>query len=241
MQMDRIYEGKAKIVYRTDDPERVLMHFKDAATAFNGKKRGEIAGKGRMNAGITVALFRHLERAGVATHLLEQPAPDELLVRRLTMLPLEVVVRNLAAGSMSHRLGLEEGRPLSPPVREFYLKNDQLGDPWVNRHHILALGLADAAQVAGMEELAGRINELLRRFFAERELELVDFKLEFGEAEGRLILGDEITPDTCRLWQVGSHERMDKDRFRRDLGGVDDAYREVFRRVTGKEADHVAG
>ncbi len=229
--MERMYEGKAKIVYRTEDPERVLMRFKDDATAFNGQKKGAIADKGRVNAGISAAVFRYLEGEGIVTHYLAQPAPDELTVRHLTMLPLEVAVRNRAAGSFSRRLGIEEGRAFSAPVVEFYLKDDALGDPLLNRHHIRALGLAEEGEADRLEEQALRINELLRRYFAARDLELVDFKLEFGRAAGELILGDEITPDTCRLWQVGSGERMDKDRFRRDLGGVEEAYQEVFRRV----------
>ncbi len=229
---ERIYEGKAKIVYRGDEPGVYLMEFKDDATAFNGLKKGSITDKGVVNARLTARLFRLLEEAGIPTQLLATVGERVLKVRELAMVPVEVVVRNVAAGSLCKRLGLEKGREFSPPLLELYLKDDSLGDPLVNRHHLRILGKGDDATLDQMEELAGRINEVLRPFFRERGLELVDFKLEFGRTgDGEIVLGDEITPDTCRLWDAATRESLDKDRFRQDLGGVEEAYAEVARRV----------
>ncbi|MDI3280950.1 MAG: phosphoribosylaminoimidazolesuccinocarboxamide synthase [Bacillota bacterium] len=237
----RLYEGKAKIIYQAEEPDRVYMSFKDEATAFDGKKRGLIAGKGFFNAQISAALFQYLEGQGIPTHYLGRADERTLIVRRLAMLPVEVVVRNLAAGSISRRLGLEEGRPLHPPVLEFYYKSDALGDPLINEYHIRALELATPAQVAEMAALAERVNAALSPHLRERGLILVDFKLEFGLAEGRMVLGDEISPDTCRLWDASTQQPLDKDRFRRDLGEVEEAYAEVWRRVTGGESQWSGG
>jgi phosphoribosylaminoimidazole-succinocarboxamide synthase len=225
-----LYEGKAKRVYE-DDGVHVVMEFKDDATAFNGQKRGQIVGKGVVNAAMTARLFRWLQEQGVATHLVEQIDERRLRVDRLTMIPLEVVVRNVVAGSLSQRTGLPEGTPADQPVVELYYKNDALGDPLLNEDHVRLLQLATPDQVQLLKQQALAINQRLQPFFQERELRLVDFKLEFGWAQGQLKLGDEISPDTCRLWDVHTGERMDKDRFRRDLGGVEEAYQEIYRRV----------
>lgn len=235
MKLREEYRGKAKIVWATGDPDRVLIEFTDAATAFDGAKRGVIGGKGHCNATMSAVLFRYLQEEGVPTHLVEQVGENELLCRRLEIIPLEVVVRNRAAGGISRRLGIPEGTPLARPVLEFSYKNDALGDPMVNEDHALALGLASRGEMEEMRELALTTNALLRRFLGARDLELVDFKLEFGrDGAGQLVLGDEISPDTCRLWDVGTGEKLDKDRFRRDLGGVEEAYGEVLRRVQGQ-------
>lgn len=225
------YEGKAKILYATDDPDLIVQYFKDDATAFNAQKRGTIPEKGVMNNKISAALFRYLDRCGIPTHFVEQLSDREMLVRRLEIIPLEVIVRNLIAGSLAKRLGLEEGLPLRRPVLEFSYKNDRLGDPMVNDYHILAMGWAAEEELREISGLSFRINEFLRDFFDRRDLVLVDFKLEFGRHHGKIYLGDEISPDTCRLWEKGTLEKLDKDRFRRDLGKVEDAYREVCRRV----------
>lgn len=227
-----LYEGKAKRVYATAHPGQLIMEFKDDATAFNGEKRGTIADKGRVNAAITARIYEHLEAAGIATHFLSRLDERRLLVRRLAMVPLEIVVRNRVAGSLAKRLGLAEGTDLESPVVECYYKNDELGDPLVNDDHIRVLGLAGPETVAEMRVAALRVNTVMEAFFADRDLILVDFKLEFGRANEGVVLGDEMTPDTCRLWQRDTLEKMDKDRFRRDLGGVEEAYQEVFRRVT---------
>jgi phosphoribosylaminoimidazole-succinocarboxamide synthase len=232
-----LYEGKAKRVYTTDHPERLRVVYKDDATAFNAAKRGTIAAKGRINAAITSAIYHHLEdRAGIVTHLIDAPAPAELIVRRVDIVPVEVIVRNRAAGSFASRYGVEEGRDLDPVVIEWCLKSDELGDPPMNDATAVALEFASEDDLAELFEGAIAVNEALRPFFEERGLDLIDFKLEFGrDVEGRLILADEISPDTCRLWDLESGERLDKDRFRRDLGGVEEAYREVHRRIVGEE------
>ncbi|GGK34000.1 phosphoribosylaminoimidazole-succinocarboxamide synthase [Caldalkalibacillus thermarum] len=231
-----LYEGKAKKVYTTGDPKRLWVEYKDDATAFNGKKKGTIRGKGRLNNLISAALFTYLTRQGVANHFERLLSDHEQLVRQVSILPVEVVVRNMAAGSMAKRLGLEEGRKLSRPVVEFYYKKDELGDPLINEDHIDVLGLARPEQVGQMKSVALKVNRLLSRYFAERDLILVDFKLEFGlTAEGQLLLADEISPDTCRLWDSQTQEKLDKDRFRRDLGGVLEAYQEILNRVGGEQ------
>jgi len=227
-----LHEGKAKQVYATDDPEVVLIRFKDEATAFDGKKRGTIEAKGPINARISSILFTYLEANGVATHYLGTAGERDLLARRVTIIPVEVVVRNIAAGSLARRLGLAEGTNLELPVLELYLKDDELGDPMINRYHVRALGLAADAELETMEEAALRVNALLAAHLEPLGLRLVDFKLEFGRtAAGRLLLADEISPDTCRFWDVRTGEKLDKDRFRRDMGGVEEAYREVLRRL----------
>lgn len=231
----QLYEGKAKKVFATDRPDAYIVEYKDDATAFNGEKRGTIPGKGVVNNRMSNFFFRLLAQHGVANHFLAELSEREALVRAVRILPLEVVVRNLAAGSMAKRLGLPEGQALAQPVVEFYYKDDRLGDPWVNEDHIRALGWADAAQLAHIRATALRVNEVLAAFLAPRGVRLVDFKLEFGETPaGDLLLADEISPDTCRFWDAATGERLDKDRFRRDLGGVEAAYAEMLRRVLGE-------
>ncbi|MBI4525162.1 MAG: phosphoribosylaminoimidazolesuccinocarboxamide synthase [Deltaproteobacteria bacterium] len=228
---EAFYEGKAKILYSTDDPDLIIQHFKDDATAFNAQKRGTIREKGVMNNRISEVLFKYLEAEGVPTHFVQRLTDRDMVVRRLQIIPVEVIVRNLVAGSLAKRLGLEEGIPLSRPVLEHCYKNDALGDPMVNTFHILALKWASESELKEIEKLAFQTNELLRVFFDRRNLILVDFKLEFGRHRGKILLGDEICPDTCRIWEKGTLEKLDKDRFRRDLGKVEDAYQEVCRRV----------
>ncbi|MEA5510262.1 phosphoribosylaminoimidazolesuccinocarboxamide synthase [Crocosphaera sp. UHCC 0190] len=237
--MEKLYEGKAKILYPTDDPEVLLTHFKDDATAFNAQKRGTIQGKGEINCKISTALFQWLESQDIATHFLEQPSPDQMLVRRVKILPLEVVIRNIAAGSLCRQTGLKEGQILSFPLVEFYLKNDELGDPLLTRDRILILELATPEQLEKLQNLALTINQYLQQFFESCQITLVDFKLEFGiDSQGRLLLADEISPDTCRLWDQTETDPqarvLDKDRFRRDLGQVEAAYQQVQQRVLAK-------
>ncbi len=230
--MNLLYEGKAKRVYATDDPNRVRVEFKDSATAFNGQKKAEISGKGVVNTAVTARLYEWLADHGIATHFIEKLDERNLLVEKLTMVPLEVVVRNWVAGSLNQRTGIPEGTAMDDPVLEFYYKNDALGDPLLNEDHIRLLGLASPDLVARLRQEALRVNQVLKPFFLQRGIVLVDFKLEFGwDAMGELKLGDEISPDTCRLWDQSSGERLDKDRFRRDLGGVEDAYQEILKRV----------
>ncbi|MBS3976309.1 MAG: phosphoribosylaminoimidazolesuccinocarboxamide synthase [Syntrophomonadaceae bacterium] len=227
-----IYEGKAKKVFQTADPELVLVEFKNDATAFNGLKKGQIAGKGSCNNQISSILFQLLEENGIKTHFVKQVSETEMLVQKLNIILVEVVVRNLAAGSLVKRIGLVEGQELKPPVLEFYYKNDALGDPLINNDHVFALGLANPEQLAQISSLARQVNGVLQGFFLERDLLLVDFKLEFGMAGQELLLGDEISPDTCRLWDRATRKKLDKDRFRQDLGEVSEAYQEVLRRLT---------
>ena len=228
-----IYEGKAKKVYATDMPDRVIQYFKDDATAFNAQKRGTIAGKGVINNQVSERLFRLLEGGGVPTHFLERLSDREMLTKRVTIVPLEVVVRNIVAGSLAKRFGLKDSEPIEPALVEFYYKNDQLGDPLVTEDHIRLLRLAQPSQVNEIRQWALRINSLLRPFFKDRGMVLVDFKLEFGVHDGVLILADEISPDTCRFWDQQTGESLDKDRFRKDLGRIEEAYQEVLRRVCG--------
>jgi phosphoribosylaminoimidazole-succinocarboxamide synthase len=230
--MAKLYEGKAKIIYETDNPDEVRVLFKDDATAFDGKKKGSIEGKGECNAAISARLFEYLEGQGVPTHYVERLSAKELLCRQLEIIQVEVVARNVAAGSLAKRLGLEEGLVLDRPVLEYYYKSDELGDPLINRYHIRLLELATDEQLDELDRLAWKINELLYEFLDERGLRLVDFKLEFGlDSEGTILLGDEISPDTCRFWDVESGEKLDKDRFRRDLGRVEETYQEVRSRI----------
>lgn len=230
--MTLLYEGKAKKVFTTNDPGVVRMEFKDSATAFNGQKKAEIREKGVVNAAVSARLFAWLSEHGLTTHFIEQLDSRSLRVEQLTMIGLEVVVRNVVAGSLSQRTGLAEGTPLDVPIVEFYYKNDALGDPLLNEDHIRLLALASSDLVARLRQESLRINQVLEPFFRQRAVVLVDFKLEFGwNAQGDLTVGDEISPDTCRLWDESSGERLDKDRFRRDLGGVEDAYQELYRRV----------
>lgn len=228
-----IYEGKAKKVFEGDAPDRVIQYFKDDATAFNAQKRGTIPGKGVVNNRVSERLFRLLEAGGVPTHFLDRLSDREMLAKRVTIIPLEVVVRNRVAGSLAKRLGLEEGPPITPPLVELYYKNDALGDPLITDDHVRLLNLADPAGLAEIRRLALKINDLLAPFFHERGMSLVDFKLEFGRHHGAIVLADEISPDTCRFWDRQTGESMDKDRFRKDLGRIEEAYQEVLRRVCG--------
>lgn len=230
-KLEKLYEGKAKIVYATDEPGLLIQHFKDSATAFNGKKKGTIVGKGAANARISARLFEILEKAGIKTHYHELLNEREMLIDRLEMIPLEAIVRNIAAGSLAERLGYEEGRRLKKPIVEFYYKRDDLGDPLLVCQHVLELGLVDAVQFQELRTLSLQVNDVLQPFFAQCGLELVDFKLEFGFKDSEIILGDEISPDTCRLWDKKTGEKLDKDRFRRDLGRVEEAYQEILKRV----------
>ncbi|MCA1687886.1 MAG: phosphoribosylaminoimidazolesuccinocarboxamide synthase [Actinobacteria bacterium] len=227
-----IYEGKAKRVFSTDE-EGVLLHrYKDDATAFDGKKRGSWRDKGRTNATMSAAIFAYLEQSGVPTHFVEQIDDTTIKTRELDMLPVEIIVRNVAAGSLAKRIGYEEGMQLKAPIIELCYKSDPLGDPMLNRYHFRELGVSDE-DLEFCEELGLKVNEVLAPFFDEREITLVDFKIEVGrDGDGTLMLADEISPDTCRFWDKGTGERLDKDRFRRDLGGVEEAYAEMLRRVT---------
>jgi len=234
---DKLYEGKAKVVF-PGDPGEVLMVFKDSATAFNGEKKGTIKGKGHFNAHISTVLFKYLEEQGVRTHFISLADEVTMKVKRLRILPIEVVVRNITAGHLSERVGKPEGIDLPFPILEMYYKSDELGDPLLNDDHILAFGFATKEELDHLRSEAARINSILMPFFRQRGLLLVDFKLEFGRVihpdgtEGEVVLGDEISPDTCRFWDAKTREKLDKDRFRRDLGGVEEAYAEVLRRVS---------
>lgn len=226
-----IYEGKAKRVYTTDDPDFVIQYFKDDATAFNAKKRGTIVSKGILNNEMSEIFFRLLAPEGIPTHFVERLNEREMLVKRLEIIPVETVVRNIIAGSLAKRLGLEEGKPLSAPIVEYYYKNDALDDPMINQWHVTVLGMATAAELRTLTDLALKTNAVLRPFLESRGILLVDMKLEFGRHHGQILLGDEICPDTCRFWDVATREKLDKDRFRQDLGGVEEAYHEVHRRI----------
>ena len=225
------YEGKAKKVYATDRPDCYWVEYKDDATAFNGVKHGQILDKGIVNNKLSAMFFQKLEAEGIPTHFVELVNDREQVVKALEMLPLEVVVRNVVAGSLAKRVGVEEGYVLPQPVVELYYKDDALGDPLVNESHVAAMGWAGKADVAAVQELGLKVNTFLRRVMTAAGIELIDFKLEFGKYNGQVLLGDEISPDTCRFWDKDTHEKLDKDRFRRDLGKVEEAYLEVFRRV----------
>ena len=227
----QLYEGKAKKVFLTEDSNLVIQEFKDDATAFNNKKKGTIADKGVVNNAISCKLFTLLESEGIHTHLVEKLSDRDMLCRHLDIIKVEVVVRNIAAGSLVKRYGFAEGTVLEKPIVEFYLKDDDLDDPLMNESHAVALGVATLEELAVLKNRAEAINAVLKKFFADRKLKLVDFKLEFGRHNGEILLGDEISPDTCRLWDLETNEKLDKDRFRFDLGGVEDAYSEVQRRV----------
>ena len=228
-----LYEGKAKKVYDTQDPGLLIVSYKDDATAFNGQKKGTIQGKGAINNQMSNLLMAALERQGVPTHLVRELNARETLVKRVSIVPLEVIVRNLSAGSFSKRYGVEEGIPFDQPVLEFSYKNDELGDPLLNDDHAIALKLATREELALIRTYALKINRLLQKIWADRGIILVDFKVEFGRlADGTIVLADEISPDTCRLWDAQTREKLDKDRFRRDLGGVEEAYRQVMERLS---------
>jgi len=226
-----IYEGKAKQVYTTDDPDLVIQYFKDDATAFNAKKRGTIVSKGILNNQMSETFFRLLEREGVPTHFVKRLSEREMLVKRLDIIPVETVVRNIIAGSLAKRLGLEEGKSLPAPILEYYYKSDPLDDPMINQWHVTVLGMATEAELKTLSDMALKINAVLRAFLQSKGLLLVDMKLEFGRHHGQILLGDEICPDTCRFWDAATRKKLDKDRFRQDLGGVEEAYHEVHRRV----------
>ncbi|HEY7984449.1 MAG TPA: phosphoribosylaminoimidazolesuccinocarboxamide synthase [Ktedonobacterales bacterium] len=229
-----LYEGKAKQVFATENPEEVIVRYKDDATAFDGKKRGTIGGKGEMNNRMTAIFFEMLAQRGIPTHFIELLSDREQLVKRVQIVLVEVVVRNIAAGSLSKRLGLPEGQALPHPIVELYYKSDELGDPLINDDHIAIMGLATPEQLVWIRKTALAINQILLADLAPRKVLLVDFKLEFGtDAAGNLLLADEISPDTCRFWDADTHEKLDKDRFRRDMGGVEEAYQEMLRRLGG--------
>jgi len=227
----QLYEGKAKKVYLTDDPDVLIVDYKDDATAFNGEKQGTIVGKGAINNRMSNYLFKQLEKEGIPTHLIEELSDRETAVKKVSIVPLEVIVRNVAAGSFSKRLGVPEGTEFTEPTIEFSYKNDELGDPLINDYFARALNLASWDEIETIKKYAFKINEVLKEFFLAAELRLIDFKIEFGRYHGTIILADEISPDTCRLWDVHTNEKLDKDRFRRDLGNVEEAYQEVMKRI----------
>ncbi|GAB6137185.1 phosphoribosylaminoimidazolesuccinocarboxamide synthase [Halanaerobaculum tunisiense] len=232
-KVEMIYEGKAKKVYSTKDDDKVIVEYKDDATAFDGQKKGQITDKGKFNAQISTIFFELLEENGISTHLIEKINDTDVVVKKLDIILVEVVVRNIAAGSLAERLGLEEGTKLDQPVLEFYYKDDDLGDPMINEYHVYAEELATPEQLAEVSDLAFRINDILVDFLADKGIDLVDFKLEFGvDSDDNIQLGDEISPDTCRLWDSESQKKLDKDRFRRDLGEVEGAYQEIVNRLT---------
>lgn len=234
-KLEMIYEGKAKKVFKTDDENLFIVDYKDDATAFNGLKKGQISGKGAVNNVMANIIFQMLEKKGIPTHFVEQLSERETLVTAVKILPLEVIIRNVTAGSFSKRYGVEEGRVLARPILEFSYKNDELGDPLINDDHILALELATEEELEEVKRYSYIINDNLKEFFLEIGLKLVDFKVEFGkQMDGKIILADEISPDTCRLWDAVTNEKMDKDRFRRDLGNVEETYQEVLSRVQKK-------
>ena len=232
---EQLYEGKAKKVFATDDPNLVIVDYKDDATAFNGAKKGTIVGKGVINNKLTNYLMKVLEKEGVPTHFVEELSERETVVKKVTIVPLEVIIRNISAGSFAKRYGVEEGIVFKAPTVEFSYKSDPLDDPLLNHYHALALGLATQEEINQIIAMAFKVNDVLKRFFSEVGVTLVDFKLEFGKtSDGKLVLADEISPDTCRLWDSKTGEKLDKDRFRRDMGGVEDAYQEIMRRVFGE-------
>ncbi len=230
-KLKMIYEGKAKRVYETADKDVVIVDYKDDATAFNGLKKGTISGKGVINNKMSNFICRMLEEKGIPTHYIEELSDRETAVRRVEIIPLEVIIRNKAAGSMAKRLGLEEGMELLCPVLEFSYKDDALGDPMINDSHALACGFALQEEIDIIRTMALKINEIMCAYFATKNVELIDFKLEFGRYKGKVILADEISPDTCRFWDMTTHEKLDKDRFRRDMGSVEEAYEEMARRL----------
>lgn len=230
-KLEMLYEGKAKKVYKTPTANQYIVEYKDDATAFNGEKKGTILNKGIVNNQMSAMLFRLLKEMGIDNHYIETLSDREMLVKAVTILPVEVIVRNIAAGSMAKRLGVQEGKVLKAPVLEFCYKSDELGDPLINDDHVEVLELATKEEIDKIKCFALKINEILCEYFLMKNLRLIDFKLEFGLFEGEVILADEISPDTCRLWDVDTNEKLDKDRFRRDLGNVEESYQEVLRRL----------
>ena len=234
VKKEQLYEGKAKRVFATDSPEHCIVDYKDDATAFNGQKKGTISGKGIINNRVTNHLMQMLEKEGIPTHFVKELSDRETLVLKVDIVPLEVIVRNIAAGSLSKRLGLPEGTKLNSTVLEFSYKNDELGDPMVNEWHIKAMNLASGEEISKITEYSFKINDILRNFLKDLNIDLIDFKLEFGKtSSGKIVLADEISPDTCRFWDSNTGEKLDKDRFRRDMGGVEDAYLEIMKRLMG--------
>ena len=234
-KIEQLYEGKAKKVFSTDVEGVYIVDYKDDATAFNGVKKGTIVGKGVINNRVTNFLMKMLEEKGIPTHLVEQLSDRETAVKAVRIVPLEVIVRNVAAGSLSKRLGLPEGTPMKRTVLEFSYKNDELGDPMINDYHIFAMELCTEEELNTIKDYALRINDILKEYFKTLNIDLIDFKLEFGKtADGTIVLADEISPDTCRFWDSTTHEKLDKDRFRRDLGNVEGAYQEILRRLMGE-------
>ena len=230
-KLDLLYEGKAKKVYKTEDPDVLIVDYKEDATAFNGIKKGTIVGKGVINNRMTNHVFKLLEKEGVPTHLVEELSDRETAVKKVEIVPLEVIIRNVAAGSFSKRLGVEEGIVFSEPTIEFSYKNDELGDPLINDYFAVALNLATWDEIETIKKYAFKVNDVLKAYFLKADIKLIDFKIEFGRYKGQIILADETSPDTCRLWDVHTNEKLDKDRFRRDLGNVEEAYEEVFKRL----------
>ena len=229
-----LYEGKAKKVYATENPDYCIVSYKDDATAFNGLKKGTIVGKGVVNNRMSNFMFQLLEKHGIKTHFVEELSDRDTVVRKVSIVPLEVIVRNKAAGSLSKRLGLEEGTPMRVPVLEFCYKNDDLGDPFINSYYALGLGLATQEEIDTISKYAFAVNKFMLEYFKKLNIDLIDFKIEFGRFHGTIILADEISPDPCRFWDSTTHEKLDKDRFRRDMGGVEDAYQEIMRRIFGE-------
>ncbi len=236
VEKEQLYEGKAKKVFATDDPSLVIVDYKDDATALNGLKRGTILGKGVVNNRMSNHMFRLLEQAGVPTHYVQELSDRRTLVKKVSIVPVEVIVRNIAAGSLAKRLGLEEGTELKSTVLEYCYKDDALGDPMINDYHIAAIGIATKDEMDTIARYALKVNEVLQNILRDCNVILVDFKLEFGRFDGQIILADEISPDTCRFWDATTHEKLDKDRFRRDMGGAEDAYQEMMRRLMGEQA-----
>ncbi|GKX66703.1 phosphoribosylaminoimidazolesuccinocarboxamide synthase [Inconstantimicrobium mannanitabidum] len=234
-KLEMLYEGKAKQIYRTAKEDEVIVYYKDDATAFNGIKKGSIHDKGVMNNEITCALFELLESKGVKTHLIEKLNEREQLCKKVEIVPLEVIVRNVAAGSMAKRLGLEEGTELNTTIFEICYKNDDLGDPLINDYHAVAIGLTTFEELKTIYEMTAKINDVLKEFFLKENVKLIDFKIEFGRYNGEILLADEISPDTCRFWDATTNEKLDKDRFRRDLGNVEDAYIEILKRIKNEQ------
>ena len=234
MKKELLYEGKAKQVYKTENPKEYVVYYKDDATAFNGVKKDTIMEKGMINNSISSILFELLAKEGISSHFIKKLSDREMLVKAVEIVPLEVIVRNISAGSMSKRLGIEEGIVFSEPIFELCYKNDDLGDPLINDDHAVAIGLATREEIKVIKEQTLKINEVMKEFFKKAGLRLVDFKLEFGRYDGEVILSDEISPDTCRLWDINTNEKMDKDRFRRDLGDVIESYKKVLERIEDK-------
>ena len=234
VKTEQLYEGKAKKVFATNDPDLVIVDYKDDATAFNGEKKGTIVGKGAINNKMTNYMFNPLEKEGIPTHLVKEISDRETIVKKVEIVPLEVIVRNVAAGSFSKKLGIEEGTKLKQPTLEFSYKCDELGDPFINKYYALGLGLATEEEIEDITKYAFKVNEFMLGFFKNIGIDLIDFKIEFGRFHGKILLADEISPDTCRFWDSKTHEKLDKDRFRRDMGGVEEAYHEMIKRVMGE-------